>query len=267
MAITGVNSYNSVYENIYASSKKEEVKKEETKETAYTQKSIETAEKSSKSKSTAEYANGLEKLVPSAEFRIGNGFSTTKTGITLTVSPKLLEKMQNNPETEKEMKELITGVEAKNKLAENWNKMTGSTTVFRHDWIDENGKFHSFSQTKKEDKLNKKLREEAQKNAEKLIKNTKEKATEKKKELEETLQRKKETEKAGEETAKKTEDGSAYSRAEQLINGKMAASKDGTIYLNDTDIRTIIEAVQEEDAGKTTVKDQPQIGANLDLKI
>ena len=41
MAITGVNSYNSVYENIYASSKKEEVKKEETKETAYTQKSIE----------------------------------------------------------------------------------------------------------------------------------------------------------------------------------------------------------------------------------
>ena len=26
-------------------------------------------------------------------------------------------------------------------------------------------------------------------------------------------------------------------------------------------------SVQEEDAGKTTVKDQPQVGANLDLKI
>ena len=47
----------------------------------------------------------------------------------------------------------------------------------------------------------------------------------------------------------------------------MADSKDDMIYLNGTDIRTIIEAAQEEDAGKTTVKDQPQVGANLDLKI
>lgn len=47
----------------------------------------------------------------------------------------------------------------------------------------------------------------------------------------------------------------------------MAASKDGTIYLNGTDMKTIIKAAQEEDAGKTTVKDQPQVGANLDLKI
>ena len=47
----------------------------------------------------------------------------------------------------------------------------------------------------------------------------------------------------------------------------MADSKDGTVYLNDTDIRTIIEAAQEDDAGKTAVKDQPQVGANLDLKI
>ena len=40
-----------------------------------------------------------------------------------------------------------------------------------------------------------------------------------------------------------------------------------TIYLDDTDMKTIIEAVQEEDAGKIPVKDQPQVGANLDLKI
>jgi hypothetical protein len=32
-------------------------------------------------------------------------------------------------------------------------------------------------------------------------------------------------------------------------------------------MKTIIEAVQEEDAGKITVKDQPQVGTNLDLKI
>ena len=76
---------------------------------------------------------------------------------------------------------------------------------------------------------------------------------------------------AGREEAleeKKAEDGTATpDKAEQLLEEKMADSKDGTVYLNDTDIRTIIEAAQEEDAGKTTVKDQPQVGANLDLKI
>ncbi len=47
----------------------------------------------------------------------------------------------------------------------------------------------------------------------------------------------------------------------------MAASNDGTVYLNDTDMKTIIEAAREEDAGETTVKEQSQVGANLDLKI
>lgn len=47
----------------------------------------------------------------------------------------------------------------------------------------------------------------------------------------------------------------------------MAASKDGTIYLNDTDMKTFIEAVQEEGADKIAVKEQQQVGANLDLKI
>lgn len=40
----------------------------------------------------------------------------------------------------------------------------------------------------------------------------------------------------------------------------------GTIYLNDADMKIIIEAAQK-DAGKNIVKDQPQAGANLDLKI
>ncbi|NBH27319.1 hypothetical protein D3Z60_16325 [Lachnospiraceae bacterium] len=271
MAIIGVSNYSSVYENTYASSRKEAAKKEETKETAAAQKSTETAEKNSKSNDATEYANGLAKLVPSAEFRIGDGFSTAKTGITLTVSPKLLEKMQNDPETEKEMKELIKGVEAKNKLAENWNKMTGRTTVFRHDWIDENGKFHSFSQTKREDKLNKKLREEAQENAEKRIERSREKARENAEQLSEEMAEKaeeaKESEKSEEKKVVKEEGTATPNKAEKLLEEKMAASKDGTIYLDDTDMKTIIEAVQEEDAGKTTVKDQPQVGVNLDLKI
>ncbi len=215
---------------------------------------------SSKSRSTTEYADELAKLVPSVDFMVGNGCSSAKSGKTLTINPKLLEKMQNDPEQAKKTKELIRGVESAMNLIDSINKAGGWTVVYKHSYIDENGKYHSVGYYRNDFMLNlsDKLREERKKNSEKLLEKTKEKAAEKKEKLEETLEEKK-TEKAG--------DGSAYNKAEQLINEKMADSKDGTIYLNDTDMKTIIEAAQEEDADKTTVKDQPQVGANLDLKI
>lgn len=212
MEING-NYYNSyAAQNMAGSSAVNGAKKKETEKTQ------ETAEVS-KSKSTAAYANELAKLVPSAAFKIGNSYSTAKTGITLTVSPKILEKMQNDPATEKEMKELIKGVEAKNKLAERWDKMTGNTTVFSHDFIDANGKFCSFAQTKRVDKLNKKLREEAQENAEKRIEKSRENARENAEQLAEKLE-------------EKAEEARESKKSEQLLDEKMAASKDGTIYLD-----------------------------------
>ena len=232
-----------------------------------TEKTQETAE-SSKSKNTAEYANGLAKLVPSVDFKVGNVCSSAKRGKSLTVNPQLLEKMQNDPEKARDMEDMIKGVESMSKLAEGIAKATGWTIVYQHSYIDENGKYHCRMQTRNDGmlKLSDKLREERKKNSEKLLERAKEKAAEKKEKLEETLEEKQAAE-AEEVTAEKTEGGSAYNKAEQLINEKMAASKDGTIYLSDADMKTIIEASQEEDAGKTTVKDQPQVGANLDLKI
>ena len=234
------------------------------KETEKTQKTAE----SSKSKNTAEYANGLAKLVPSVDFKVGNVCSSAKSGKSLTVNPQLLEKMQNDPEKARDMEDMIKGVESMSKLAEGIAKATGWTIVYQHSYIDENGKYHCRMQTRNGGmlKLSDKLREERKKNSEKLLERAKEKAAEKKEKLEETLEEKQAAE-AEEVTAEKTEGGSAYNKAEQLINEKMAASKDGTIYLSDADMKTIIEASQEEDAGKTTVKDQPQVGANLDLKI
>ena len=234
------------------------------KETEKTQKTAE----SSKSKNTAEYANGLAKLVPSVDFKVGNVCSSAKRGKSLTVNPQLLEKMQNDPEKAKDMEDMIKGVESMSRLAEGMAKATGWTIVYQHSYIDENGKYHCRMQTRNDGmlKLSDKLREERKKNSEKLLERAKEKAAEKKEKLEETLEEKQAAE-AEEVTAEKTEGGSAYNKAEQLINEKMAASKDGTIYLSDADMKTIIEASQEEDAGKTTVKDQPQVGANLDLKI
>lgn len=249
MAMEITNNYSSyATQSIAGNTKKKE-----------TEKTQETAE-SSKSRSTTEYANELAKLVPSVDFKVGNGCSSAKSGKTLTVNPKLLEKMQNDPEQAKETKELIRGVESAMNLIDSINKASGWTVVYKHSYIDENGKYHSVGHYRNDFMLNMsdKLREERRKNAEKLLEKTKERAAEKTEKLEEKLEEKK---------AEKAEDGSAYNKAEQLINEKMSASKDGTIYLNDTDMKTIIEAVQEDDAGKTTVKDQPQVGANLDLKI
>ncbi len=250
MAMEITNNYSSsVAQSMAASS----TKKKETENTSETT-------GNSKSRSTSDYVKELAKLVPSVELKVGNSFSTAKSGKTLTINPQLLEKMQNDPEKEKEMKELIRGVESAVNMLDSVMNASGWSVVFKHDYIDENGKYRQIALVRNDFMLNMsdKLREERRKNSEKLLEKTKERAAEKTEKLEEKLEEKK---------AEKAEDGSAYNKAEQLINEKMSASKDGTIYLNDTDMKTIIEAVQEEDAGKTTVKDQPQVGANLDLKI
>lgn len=190
-------------------------------------------------KKETEYAKELAKLVPSVEFKVGNSFGTAKSGKTLTVNPQLLEKMQNDPATEKEMKELIKGVELAVNRLDSSMKAIGWTVVYKHCYIDENGKCRSIAYLRNDFMLNlsDKLRKERKKNSEELIEKAKEKTAEKKEKLEEILEE------------------------------KIADSKDGTIYLNDTDIQTIIEAAKEDDAGKNNVKEQPQAGTNLDLKI
>ena len=265
MTITGVNNYSSVYENTYALSRKETAKKEETKETAATQKNAETA----KSGGNEEYLKNLQKQVPYIKLQTGYGLNTSndsKVNV-VSVNPKLLEKMQNDPQAAKEYTQRLKDVESATKWVDNFEKSMGYTAVCRHGYVDENGNFSSFAVVVRKDEMNEKLRKEAQENAEERIEKSREKARENAEKLEKKAEEAKESEKSEEKKVVK-EDGTATpNKAEQVINEKMAASKDGTIYLNDTDMETIIEAAQEEDAGKTTVKDQPQVGANLDLKI
>lgn len=219
---------------------------------------------SSKSESTAEYAKKLAKLVPSVEFRVGSSFAADKSGKTLTVSPMLLEKMQNDPEKEKEMKELIKGVESMERLSESLNKATGWTTVFRHSYIDENGKYCHIALVRNDFMLNMsdKLREERRKNSEKLLEKQKEKSSEKSSEKKEELQEKEK--KAAEE---KTDETSCRTKAERFLEEKTAASKDGMIYMDNTEFKTLLEAIKEENEEKTNKKQEPQAGANLDLWV
>ena len=240
MAITGLSNYNNVYESTYTSTRKEAVKKEET---TATQKSAETAKKSS----NEEYLNDLQKQVPYMKLQIGYGLNTNNDGRVnvLDVSPKLLEKMQNDPKAAKEYIQRLKDIEAATKWLDHYKKSIGHTVIVRHGYVDENGNFSNFSISIRKDELNEKLRREAQENAEKRIEKSREKARENAAQIAEKLEKK----------------------AEQLLEEKMTVSKDGTIYLNDTDMKIIIKAAREEDEGKTTVKNQPQAGANLDLKI
>ena len=272
------SAYNNVYESVYAAQKQETAKKQaasgkETSETASAQKNSEAG--NDKAKSVAGYAKELEKFVPSVEFRVGNACASAQRGKSLTVNPKLLEKMQNDPKTKKDMEDMIKGVESMSKLAESLAKASGWTIVYQHSYIDENGKYHCRMQGRNDGmlKLSDKLREERRRNSEKLIEKSKEKAAEKEKELEgnkiETEEKKadEEQEKSGITIVK---ENTLLEKAEQMILEKLENSEKGEIYLDDDDMQKVIEVAREQEE-KEAVKKQGNhanpVGANLDLQI
>lgn len=215
---------------------------------------------SGKTESMADYLNELAKLAPSVEVRAGITFSKGGSGKTLTISPGLLNRMQNDPEKEKEMKELIKGVEFITKFIDGLYKSSGKTLVYRHSFIDGNGRYYACSYVKNErsNKMSAKLRKARWNNSQKLIAKTKESAAKRKKELQEALREKRN---------KKADKNTVPSRAAQFLEEKMAASKDGMVYLYDTDLRTLMEAAREESTDKTDGKAQAEAGANLDIQV
>ena len=279
MAMEITNNYNA-YENVYATQKQQTEKKQaasgkETSETAATQKNSEAG--NDKAKSAAGYAKKLKKLVPSVEFRVGNACVSAQRGKSLTVNPKLLEKMQNDPKTKKDMEDMIKGVESMSKLAESLTKASGWTIVYQHSYIDENGKYHCRMQTRNDGmlKLSDKLREERKKNSENLIENTKENAAKKWEELQEASEENKtetedkktdgEQEKSGIITVK---ENTLMEEVEQMLLEKLENSENGEINLNDDDIRMILDATKEGAQGQTDkVKNPVMTGNNFDMQI
>ena len=257
MTISGVGSYANSYENLYTSNR---TKKGEASETSEAK--VETVKKSS----NEEYLKTLQKQVPYVKLQTGYGLNSNNDGKVnvVDVNPKLLEKMQNDPKAAKEYKQRLKDVEAATKWVDNFEKSMGYTAICRHGYIDENGNFSNFAVVVRKDELNEKLRKEAQENAEERIEKSRENARESAEQLVEKMAEKAEK---NEKKVLKEDETATPDKAGQLLEEKIADSKDGTIYLDDTDMRTIIKAAQEDDAGKTTVKNQAQIGAKLDLKI
>jgi hypothetical protein len=268
MAITGVSNYNSVYESTYASSRKEVVKKEETKETTSMQKSTETAKKSS----NEEYLKTLQKQVPYVKLQTGYGINTNNDGKVnvVDVNPKLLEKMQNDPKAAKEYTQRLKDVESCAKFFNNFFDSRGFDVVCRHDYLDENGNYTNFTITVRKDELNEKLRKEAHENAEKQIEKNRESARQKAEQMAEKLEEK--AEEVEEEDGKITisegtqdENNTAKDKAEKLLSERLENVADGEVYLDNKDTQVIIEAAKNEE--KATTKQFSEVGDNVDLKI
>lgn len=129
-------------------------------------------------KNLAEYARELSKLAPSLDVRAGDSFPKSRTGKTLTIHPGLLNKMQHDPEQEKATKEMIAGAEFLTKWLDGLYKATGRTLVYRHSYIDADGKYRAISYVRNDRsiKMCKKLRTQRQQNTKKLIAKTRSKA-------------------------------------------------------------------------------------------
>lgn len=186
MAITGISNYGNAYESLYTSQRKERSEREKTGGTNRTSGGKpETAKKVS----NEEYLKDLQKQVPYVKLQSGSGNNAKINGkAVLDISPKLLEKMQNDPEAAQKYTQTLKDIERAEKTGDAYyNALGGTVERWSYWYIDENGKYYHFAYTRRDDKLNKKLREEAKKNAEDLIERTRENSRKKKEQLAEKL--------------------------------------------------------------------------------
>lgn len=249
MAILSVNTYNAVAENAYATQKKQVLEKEKTKSTT-------TAKKTKIN--TDEYVRKLQKQVKDLSLEVGTGLNTKKDNMVgaVTINPKLLEKMQNDPKAEREYTQMLQGIQRAESIVGSYYNSIGNVVERTSHWyMDENGNLVSFGHVRIENKLDKELRKQADENAKKLIEKTREKAKEKAEELQERLDSIKEAK----------ADKSAESKAEKILSEKFSDAVDGEIYLNETDMKPILQTIRAEEQEKT--KSELGVGMNLDLMI
>jgi len=190
-----------------------------------------TAAKSSAG-STADYLNSLKSLAPSMAFEIGSSLNLKNDGKTntLTVNPKLLEKMQNDPEQAKETSELLRGIERAKSLVDSYMSARGRETKFSHWYVDENGKAcHIALHVSKNP--GKSFTKEFQKRSEEIA----QKRMERRQAQKELVEKQK---------AKKT----SSDQAERLLAKKLTDSRNGVFSLDHEDLQTILAEIQEDRA-------------------
>lgn len=222
MAVSEIrNAYGGIYESAYAPSKKETVKQEENGELRQTE---ETGKISS-----GEYLKSIQKQVPYVKLETGFGLSMKKdkrAGV-ITVNPKLLEKMKNDPEAAKKYTQTLKDIERAEKTGDAYyNALGGVVERTSHWYVDENGNFTHFAYVRRDDKLNKKIRKETQEKSEEFIEKTRKRAVEARKEQKKAMAERLEEKKADGNEKKRKQDvrGEDFRYGENII---VEFSKDG----------------------------------------
>ena len=139
--------------------------------------------KTNNTESTSDYLSKLQKQVPYMTLEVGSGLSMARDNKvnTLAVNPKLLEKMQNDPEKAKEYTQRLKDIENAQKFVDGYMKAKGSKTKFSHWYVDENGNYSHIAYYEHDNTFYKKLSEKSRENIEKHIEKTREKAAENRK--------------------------------------------------------------------------------------
>ena len=151
---------------------------------------------------------------------------------------------------------MLQGIQRAESIVGSYYNSIGNVVERTSHWyMDANGNLVSFGYVRIENKLDKELRKQAEDNAKKLIEKTREKAKEKADELQERLNSIREAK----------ADKSVESKAEKILSEKLSNAVDGKIYLDETDMNSILHAIGVEQQEK--MKSEPGVGINLDVKI
>lgn len=139
----------------------------------------------SQPQSLADYARELAKLAPSVQVKVGTTFPSARSGKTLTINPGLLNKMKHDPKQAQDTKEMIKGVEFITKFMDGLYKSSGKVLLYRHSYIDADGKYRCFSRVKdvRGEKMSAALRGQRQKSSQNLIARTKANAAKSRKQI------------------------------------------------------------------------------------
>lgn len=240
MAITGVNTYNNAYENVYATKQKEE-----TKETSAAQKKGDTENKGSLLNQLQDKYSNFD--ITAGTFSKSQVSSSSKGFQGVMISSAYLSKAENDEKTAQDLDEMLSGVESAYNWLKNAFAKDGLELVSCGYYIDENGKMGSYSVVEKKHSMFDGLTEQSEKNADR-IKEKQEKAWEQKK-ADEKKAEKKEAEEKREQQVKPSKDKVvvvASSNEELLKKAKDAAS-----------------GINE----KVLTKEEKALGNNFDLSI
>ena len=184
MAITGVNTYNNAYENMYATKQKED-----TKETSVAQKKGDTENKGGLLNQLQDKYSNFD--ITAGTFSKGQVSSSSKGFQGVMISSAYLSKAKNDEKTAQDLDEMLSGVESAYNWLKNAFARDGLELVSCGYYIDENGKMGSYSVVEKKHSMFDGLAEQSEKSADR-IKEKQEKARKQKKADEKKAEEKRE---------------------------------------------------------------------------